>query len=118
MKCKKLYLHLIFFDTELKGTIFMTRLTKYEKETIILFNEGEDTANIHTYNAGFRKRLAAFSKKYPDLCRLEKNCEQGGVTYILDKSRLSIRLQAPYSEERRQKASEYAKKHGLNSQQE
>lgn len=25
-----------FFDTELKGTIFMTRLTKYEKETIIL----------------------------------------------------------------------------------
>lgn len=107
-----------FFDTELKGMIFMTRLTKYEKETIILFNEGEDTANIYTYNAGLRKRLAAFSKKYPDLCRLEKNCEQGGVTYILDKSRLSIRLQPPYSEERRQKASEYAKKHGLNSQQE
>ena len=96
----------------------MTRLTKYEKETIILFNEGEDTANIYTYNAGLRKRLVAFSKKYPDLCRLEKNCEQGGVTYILDKSRLSIRLQPPYSEERRQKASEYAKKHGLNSQQE
>ena len=28
-----------FFDTELKGRIFMTRLTKYEKETIILTNE-------------------------------------------------------------------------------
>lgn len=107
-----------FFDTKLKGTIFMTRLTKYEKETIILFNEGEDRAKIYTYNAGLRKRLATFSKKYPDLCRLEKNCEQGGVTYILDKSRLSIRLQPPYSEERRQKASEYAKKHGLNNQQE
>ena len=26
-------------------------LTKYEKETIILFNEGEDTAHIQTYNA-------------------------------------------------------------------
>lgn len=74
----------------------MTRLTKYEKETIILFNEGEDRAKIYTYNAGLRKRLATFSKKYPDLCRLEKNCEQGGVTYILDKSRLSIRLQAVY----------------------
>ncbi len=61
--------------------------------------------------AGLRKRLATFSKKYPDLCRLEKNCEQGGVTYILDKSRLSIRLQAPYSEERRQKASEFSKKY-------
>ena len=81
-------------------------LTKYEKETIILFNEGEDTAHIQTYNAGLRKRLAAFSKKHPDLCRLEKSFAQGGVIYVLDKSRLSIRLQAPYSEERRRKASE------------
>ena len=44
---------------------------KYEKETIILFNEGEDTAHIQTYNTGLRKRLAAFSKKHPDLCRLK-----------------------------------------------
>ncbi len=79
------------------------------KETIILFNEGEDTAHIQTYNAGLRKRLAAFSKKHPDLCRLEKSFAQGGVIYVLDKSRLSIRLQAPYSEERRRKASESAK---------
>lgn len=49
----------------------MTRLTKIEKETIILFNEGESTASIYTYNAGLKKRLAAFSKKYPDLCQLE-----------------------------------------------
>ena len=41
----------------------MTRLTKIEKETIILFNEGESTASIYTYNAGLKKRLAAFSKK-------------------------------------------------------
>lgn len=40
-------------------------LTKYEKETIILFNEVEDTAHIQTYNAGLRKRLAAFSKNPP-----------------------------------------------------
>ena len=79
-------------------------LTKYEKETIILFNEGEDTAHIQTYNAGLRKRLAAFSKKHTDLCRLEKTFGQGGVIYVLGKSRLSIQLQAPYSEERRIKA--------------
>ena len=90
-------------------------LTKYEKETIILFNEGEDTAHIQTYNAGLRKRLAAFSKKYPDLCRLDKSFAQGGVIYVLDKSRLSIRLQPPMSEERRRKASDYAKKHGFQS---
>ena len=62
----------------------MAKLTKYEKETIVLFNEGEDTAHIQTYNAGLRNRLAAFSKKYPDLCRLEKTYEQGGVSYVLD----------------------------------
>ena len=28
------------------------RLTKFEKETIILFNESEDEASIYTYNAG------------------------------------------------------------------
>ena len=91
------------------------RLSKYEKETIVLFNEGEDTASIYTYNAGLRKRLANFSKKYPDLCRLEKSCDQGGVSYVLDKSRLSIRLQPPMSEERRKKASENAKQNGFNN---
>ena len=93
----------------------MSKLTKYEKETIVLFNEGEDTAHIQPYNAGLRKRLANFSKKYPDLCRLEKSCDQGGVSYVLDKSRLSIRLQPPMSEERRKKASENAKQNGFNN---
>lgn len=32
----------------------MTRLTKIEKETILLFNEGESTASIYTYNAGWQ----------------------------------------------------------------
>ena len=94
----------------------MSKLTKYEKETIILFSEGEDIAHIHTYNAGLRNRLAAFSKKCPDLCRLGKTYAQGGVSYVLDRSRLSIRLQPPYSEERRRKASENAKHNGFNSQ--
>ena len=93
----------------------MAKLTKYEKETIILFSEGEDTAHIQTYNAGLRKRLETFAKKHPDLCRLDKTYEQGGVSYVLDKSRLSIRLQPPYSEERRRKASENAKHNGFNN---
>lgn len=93
----------------------MSKLTKYEKETIVLFNEGEDAAHIQTYNAGLRNRLAVFSKKYPDLCRQEKAHEQGGVSYVLDKSRLSIRLQPPMSEERRRKASENAKQTGFSS---
>ena len=93
----------------------MAKLTKYEKETIILFSEGEDPTHIQTYNAGLRNRLAVFAKKCPDLCRLDKTYAQGGVSYVLDKSRLSIRLQPPYSKERRRKASENAKQNGFNS---
>ena len=92
------------------------KLKKCEKETIILFNEAEDSASIYTFNAGLRKRLAAFAKKYPSLCRLEQAFDQGGVTYVVDKARLSIRLQPPYSEERRQKASENARQNGFQRQ--
>ena len=91
----------------------MTKLTKEEKESIVNFNEGEDVASIYTYNAGLKKRLAAFSKKYPDLCRLERTHPQGGVSYLLDKSRLSIRLLPPYSEKRREKMSEKGKQNGF-----
>ena len=94
----------------------MSKLTKYEKETIVLFNEGEDAAHIQTYNAGLRKRLETISKKHPDHCQLDKTNGQGGMSYTLDKSRLSIRLQPPYSEERRRKASENAKQNGIASQ--
>ena len=93
----------------------MRKLSKYEKETIINWNEAENLASIYTFNAGLKKRLALFAKKYPDLCQQEKTHEQGGVSYVLDKSRLSIRLQPPMSEERRRKASENAKQTGFRS---
>ena len=88
----------------------MTKLSKYEKETIINWNEAEDTASI---NADLKRRLAEFSRKYPQLCRLERSTTEGSVTYVMDKSRLSIRLVPPYSEERLTAAREYAKQHGF-----
>ncbi len=88
-------------------------LTKYEKETIILFNDEDGEAHIQTYHAGLRKRLNTFSGKYPDLCQLEKDLGQGGVCYLIDKSRLSIRLLPPVSEDRRRCASALAKQTGF-----
>ena len=93
----------------------MRKLSKYEKETIINWNEADDTASIYTFNADLKRRLAEFSRKYPLLCRLERSTPEGSVTYVLDKSRLSIRLQPPMSEERRRKASESAKQTGFKS---
>ena len=65
----------------------MTKLSKYEKETIINWNEAENLASIYTFNASLKRRLAEFSRKYPLLCRLERSTPEGSVTYILDKSR-------------------------------
>lgn len=76
------------------------RLTKSEKETIILFNESEDEASIYTYNTGLKNRLKKFSRQYPQLCHLKEKNKYGGVEYLIDKSRLSIHFQSPYSEER------------------
>lgn len=91
----------------------MMKLSKYEKETIINWNEAESTASIYTFNADLKRRLAEFSRKYPLLCRLERNTPEDSVTYVIEKSRLSIRLIPPYSEERRAAAREYAKQHGF-----
>ena len=91
-------------------------VTREERETIVNFNEAEDTAVIYTFNNDLKKRLAAFAKKYPDLCKLTvDDTEYGSVTYEIQKSRVSIRLVAPYSEERRRAASEYAKTKGIGS---
>ena len=92
------------------------KLTKYEKETIILTSEGDDTYSVYTFNAALKRRLADFAKKYPDLCRLESEDKKVGYqSYLIDKARLSIRITAPYSEERRKAASERAKGQGFQS---
>ena len=91
-----------------------SKLTKLEKESIILFNEEEDIATIYTFNTKLKNRLATFAKKYPELCRLTvEDREFGSEEYEIRKSRISIRLVPPYSAERRKAASEYAKKHGI-----
>lgn len=87
---------------------------KEERETILLFNEAEDIATIYTFNTGLKKRLAAFAEKYPNLCILTvDDIDYGSVTYEIQKSRVSLRLVPPYSEERRKAASEYAKEYGI-----
>lgn len=87
---------------------------KEERETILHFDEADDTATIYTFNTGLKKRLAAFAEKYPDLCRMTiDDAVYGSVTYEIQKSRVSIRLIAPYSEERRKAASEHARKNGV-----
>ena len=40
----------------------MKKLSKYEKETIINWNEAENLASVYTFNASLKRRLADFSR--------------------------------------------------------
>ena len=56
-----------------------------------------------------------FIRQYHDCCKLTDDDEQGGMLFEILKGKLSFRLTAPYSEERRNSLSEYAKKHGIKA---
>ena len=81
---------------------------KKRKVTELYFNEYDGTAEIYTYNTKLKKRLTAYAATYPDLCQLIEDDENGGLRFEIDKHRVSIRLTAPYSEERKSAASQQA----------
>ena len=89
------------------------KLPPCEKETIILTSEGDDEYIFETFNPRFKRRLAEFCEKYPSYCRLKKTYPEGSVKYCIKKECLSVHFNAPYTEERRSKAREQAKKNGL-----
>ncbi len=75
-----------------------TGLTKKQKITVIYFDEYSRIIEVQTHNTDLKKRLAAFAAKYPQCCRQTDDDEQGGLTFEIEKGRLSFRLTAPYSE--------------------
>ena len=86
-----------------------TGLTKRQKTTAIYFDEYGDLIEVQTHNTELKKRLTQFAAKYPEHCRQTDDDEQGGLTFEIEKGRLSFRLTAPYGADRRKAASEYAK---------
>ena len=91
-----------------------TGLTKKQKTTMIYFDEHSRMIEVQTHNTNLKKLLTAFAVKYPQCCRQTDDDEQGGLTFEIEKGRLSFRLTAPYSEERRSTASERAKQNGIH----
>ena len=43
-------------------------MTKYEKETVILYNQSKGRVNIATYDPVLRRKLTEYAAKHPDLC--------------------------------------------------
>ena len=90
-----------------------TGLTKKQKVTEVYYNAKDPIAEVYTHDTKLKKRLLEYAAKFPELCQQTDDDEQGGLRFEIDKSRISIRLTAPYSEERRKSASELAKQRGI-----
>ena len=91
-----------------------TGLTKKQKVTEVYYNAKDPTAEVYTHDTKLKKRLLEYAAKFPELCQQTDDDEQGGLRFEIDKSRISIRLTEPYSEERRKAASQRAKMTGIH----
>ena len=96
----------------------ITGLTKKQKTTSIFFDEHNSTVDILTHNTDLKKRLTKYAADHPNLCKQTDDDGQGGLEFEIEKGRFSIRLTAPYSEARRQKASKNAKEKGIQTRKE
>ena len=90
-----------------------TGLTKKQKNTELYFNAKDPVAEVNTHDTKLKRRLTEYAAKYPELCQLTEDDEQGGLRFEIAKERISIRLTAPYSEERKSNARRWAKENGL-----
>lgn len=83
------------------------KLSKYERETIICYNEEETTASVYTHNKKLIQKLKRLSEKYPDKVKPERSEHRGAVSYLVPKRCISVR--EPYNDQRRKADSIRAK---------
>ena len=88
-------------------------MKRKQKITEFFFNEQDSIAEVFTHNTDLKKRLLTYAQTYPHLCQLTEEDENGGLRFEIDKRRISIRLTAPYSEERRAAARKRGKESGF-----
>ena len=72
------------------------KLTKLERETVILFNEAEETAEVFTYNGRLIRKIQALCKDFPDKFQQINDNGVGGVTYRIPKKRVNITRPQPF----------------------
>ena len=67
-------------------------LTAYERETIINYNEAEQTASVYTHNKTLRRTLDKLAQERPDDCHIDKVSHDGAATdYTVPKMWIKIR---------------------------
>lgn len=65
-------------------------LTNVERETVINFNEAEQTADVYTYNGALKRRLSKLCESRPDEVKHEKTDQYGGMSFTVPKSWIKV----------------------------
>lgn len=85
-------------------------LSNYERETILNFNEREDTASIYTHNKAMRHKLERLAKERPGECRMYQPSHDGqSAEFYIPKGWIRInppRVATPLTEEQKQQRRE------------
>lgn len=88
-------------------------MTKYEQETIVTFNAGEDDAEIYTANPYMIRKLDSYCEKYPEHYKNHNtetlNGEIISKTYIISKKLILFRKPIIMTDEQREKAKQRGK---------
>jgi hypothetical protein len=91
------------------GTPKMNNLIKYEQETIINFNAGEQTATVYTRDRAVMRKLDTLVIEFPDVYKLINETEYDR-TYEMPKLYVKYRKPRHLSDEQREKARQRIKK--------
>jgi hypothetical protein len=83
-------------------------LTRYEQETVINYNAGEEDASVYTRDRVVMRKLDALVIEFPEVYRCIKQTDID-KTYLIPKSYVSYRKPRRLSEEQRAQASERMK---------
>lgn len=90
-------------------------LSMVERETIILFNEGETDAEVFTNNEKLRKKLEQAALRHPEIYHLKSTDQYGGVTCVFPKKWLDVRFREPLSNKERNRRSEVGKRNDMSA---
>lgn len=78
------------------------KLSNQERETVIVFNEADSTAEVFTYNSRMQRTLAKLAADRPGDAQHIKTNPEGGATYRIPKG--WVKIKPPRSQSEAQKA--------------
>ena len=79
------------------------KLSRYEQETIVNYNAGEQTATLYTRDKAVMRKLDTLVADYPGIYKLTGQ-DKVSKTYSLPKSHISYRKPRAVSAEQRERA--------------